>query len=182
MRLLGVHALFQRPIRLSRTRRTGFYPYLLRDLRITRPPRDARMLPTFPCSGACMVAVMDWASLKVLSFVCPNARCEFLRRGGLARGGHAPPEIFNSDQGTNSPASTSPIQGGGHSHLDDGKGRWMARVHRAASIAQVRFLSEFATGSQAQPASAGGWHFYDHRRPVTPSSTTGRRTRRKRIG
>ena len=91
-----------------------------------------------------LVAVMDWASRKVLSWrlsntldarFCVDALHEALERDG-------PPEIFNSDQGSQftSVDFTDGLTAAGICISMDGQGRWMAqRVHRAVvAIAQVR--------------------------------------------
>ena len=104
MRLLGVHALFQRPQTSQPHPAHRIYPYLLRDLPITRPNHvwctDVTDIP-LQRGFLCLVAVMDWASRKVLfwrlsntldAHVCVEALHEALEHSG-------PPEIFNSDQG-----------------------------------------------------------------------------------
>ena len=92
------------------------YPYLLRDLQITRPNHvwctDVTYIP-LQRGFLYLVAVMDWASRKVLSWrlsntldarFCVDALQEALERYG-------PPEIFNSDQGSQftSGAASSPM-------------------------------------------------------------------------
>ena len=61
MRLLGVHALFQRPRTSQPHPAHRIYPYLLRDLRITRPNHvwctDVTYIPLQ--WGLYLVAVMD---------------------------------------------------------------------------------------------------------------------------
>ena len=54
MRLLGLQAIFQRPRTSQPHPAHRVYPYLLRDLPITRPNHGgARMLPISHCSEAC---------------------------------------------------------------------------------------------------------------------------------
>ena len=108
MRLLGVHAIFQRPRTSQADPGHRVYPYLLRDLQITRPNHvwctDVTYIP-LQRGFLYLVAVMDWASRKVLSWrlsntldarFCVDALHEALERYG-------PPEIFNSDQGSAPP-------------------------------------------------------------------------------
>ena len=132
-----------------------------------------------------LVAVMDWASRKVLSWrlsttldarFCVEALHEALERDG-------PPEIFNSDQGSQftSVDVTDVLTEAGIRISMDGKGRWLdnvfiERLWRSLTYECV-YLSEFATGSQARPGIGGWMDFYDRCRP-TRRSTTGRRTRR----
>ena len=101
MRLLGVHALYQRPRTSQPHPAHRIYPYLLRDLPITRPNHVWGTDVTYsPLRRGLLyrVAVMDWASRKVLSWrlsntldasFCVEALHEALERYG-------PPEIFGS--------------------------------------------------------------------------------------
>ena len=129
---------------------------------------------------------MDWASLKVLSWrlsntldasFCVEALHEALECDG-------PPEIFNSDQGSQftSVDFTDVLKGAGIRISMDGKGRWMnngfiERLWRSLKYECV-YLSEFATGSQARTGIGWWMDFYDRRAGPTRRSTTGRRPRR----
>ena len=120
-----------------------------------------------------LVAVMDWASRKVLSWrlsntldasFCVEAVQEALERYG-------PPEIFNSDQGSQftSVAFTHVLTEAGIRISMDGQGRWMdnvviERLWRSLKYECV-YLSEFATGSQARTGIGWWMDFYDRRRP-----------------
>ena len=114
MRLLGVHALYQRPRTSQPHPAHRIYPYLLRNLPITRPNHvwctDVTYIP-LQRGFLYLVAVMDWASRTVLSWRLSNtARCELLRRG-LARGARAlwpSGDLQQPTRAANSPASTSP--------------------------------------------------------------------------
>ena len=105
MRRLRVHALFQRPRTSQPHPAHRIYPYLLRDLPITRPNHvwctDVTDIP-LQRGFLYLVAVMDWASRTVLSWRLSNtldARfCVEALHAALERDG--PPEIFNSDQGS----------------------------------------------------------------------------------
>lgn len=81
------------------------YPYLLRNLAITRPDQvwctditHVRM----PKGHAELCAVMDWASRKVLGWAVSNTMeaglCMEAQENALATTGRVP-EIFNTDQG-----------------------------------------------------------------------------------
>ena len=147
MRLLGVHALYQRPRTSQPHPAHRIYPYLLRDLPITRPNHvwctDVTYIP-LRRGFLYLVVVMDWASRKVLSWrlsntldasFCVEALHEALDRYG-------PPEIFNSDQGSQftSVDFTDVLTEAGICILD-GRQRPLdgQRVHRAVvAIAQVR--------------------------------------------
>ena len=83
----------------------------------------------------------------------------------------APPEIFNSDQGSQftSVDFTDVLKEAGICISMDGKGRWMdnvfiERLWRSLKYECV-YLSEFATGSQARTGIGWWMDFYDRRRP-----------------
>ena len=120
-----------------------------------------------------LVAVMDWASRKVLAWrlsntldssFCVEALHEALDRYGS-------PEIFNTDQGSQftSLAFTDVLTDAGIHISMDGKGRWMdnvfiERLWRSLKYEQV-YLAEYATASDAR-AGIGWWiDFYNERRP-----------------
>ena len=176
MRLLGLHAVFQRPRTSQPHPEHRIYPYLLRDLQITRPNHvwctDVTYIP-LQRGFLYLVAVMDWASRKVLSWrlsntldasFCVEAVQEALERYG-------PPEIFNSDQGSQftSVAFTHVLTEAGIRISMDGQGRWLdnvviERLWRSLKYECV-YLSEFATGSQARTGIGWWMDFYDRRRP-----------------
>ena len=79
-----------------------------------------------------LVAVMDWASRKVLAWRLSNTLesnfCVEALTEALAR--YGPPEIFNTDQGSQftSLAFTDGLKDAGIQISMDGKGRWMDNV------------------------------------------------------
>ncbi len=176
IRLLGVHAVFQRPRTSQPHPAHRIYPYLLRDLPITRPNHvwctDVTYIP-LQRGFLYLVAVMDWASRTVLSWrlsntldasFCIEALHEALERYG-------PPEIFNSDQGSQftSVDVTDVLKAAGIRISMDGKGRWMdnvfiERLWRSLKYECV-YLSEFATGSQARTGIGWWMDFYNRCRP-----------------
>ena len=105
LRVLGLHAVFQRPRTSQPHPGHRIYPYLLRDLPITRPNHvwctDVTYIP-LQRGFLYLVAVMDWASRKVLAWRLSNTLevsfCVAALREALE--GSGPPEIFNSDQGS----------------------------------------------------------------------------------
>ena len=166
MRRLGLQAIFQRPRTSEPHPAHRIYPYLLRDLAIARPNHvwcsDVTYIP-LTRGFLYLVAVMDWASRKVLAWrlsntlessFCVEALAEALERDG-------PPEIFNTDQGSQftSLAFTDGLTDAGIHISMDGKGRWMdnvfiERLWRSLKYEQV-YLAEYATGSDARAGI--GW-------------------------
>ena len=135
MRLLGLQAVFQRPRTSQPHPEHRIYPYLLRDLPITRPDHvwcaDVTYIP-LQRGFLYLVAVMDWASRKVLSWrlsntleasFCVEALEEAVERYGA-------PEIFNTDQGSQFTGIdfTEVLKDAGIRISMDGKGRWMDNV------------------------------------------------------
>lgn len=105
MRKMGIEALYKKP-RLSKPHPDHkVYPYLLRGLDITEANSvwcsDITYIPM--AKGFCyLVAIMDWASRKVLSWrvsntldvsFCMEALEEAIQKYGT-------PDIFNTDQGS----------------------------------------------------------------------------------
>ena len=151
------------------------YPYLLRDLPITRPNHvwctDVTYIP-LRRGFLHLVAVMDGRAARSVLAPVQHARCQLLRRG-VARGARAlwPSEIFDSDQGSQftSVDVTDVLTEAGIRISMDGKGRWMdnvfiERLWRSLKYECV-YLSEFATGSQARTGIGGWMDFYNERRP-----------------
>ena len=104
MRRMGLEAVYPRRRTTWPVAGHKIYPYLLRNLQITRPDQvwssDITYIP-LRHGFLYLVAVMDWYSRYVLSWrlsntlegrFCVEALDEALRR--------ARPEIFNSDQGS----------------------------------------------------------------------------------
>jgi len=105
-----------------------------------------------------LVAIMDWASRKVLAWRLSNTMdaefCVAALEEAIAR--HGRPDIFNTDQGSQftSFAFTTTLKDAGIRVSMDGRGRWMdnvfiERLWRSLKYECV-FLNAFETGSEAQ--------------------------------
>lgn len=120
-----------------------------------------------------LVAVMDWASHRVLSWRLSNTMdvefCIEALEDAMARFGR--PEIFNTDQGSQftSPRFTRLLMEAGIKVSMDGRGRWMdnvfiERLWRSLKYECV-YLNAFETGSEAR-AGIGRWvEYYNADRP-----------------
>ncbi len=120
-----------------------------------------------------LVAVIDWATRRVLSWrlsntldarFCTDALSEALQRYGR-------PEIFNSDQGSQftSLEFTSVLKDSGVAISMDGRGRCMdnifiERLWRSLKYEAV-YLHEISDGFQAQRLISSWFAFYDRARP-----------------
>lgn len=113
------------------------FPYLLRNLKVTRPDQvwcaDITYVP-MPHGHAYLCAVMDWHSRKVLGWAVSNTMdnqlCQSALDAAVAQCEGCLPEIFNTDQGSQftSPEWTGKITALGIAVSMDGKGRWMDNV------------------------------------------------------
>ena len=135
MRKMAIEALYKKP-RLTKTHPEHMaYPYLLRGMTITEANAvwcaDITYIPMH--KGFCyLVAVMDWASRKVLSWrlsntldtsFCTEALEEALTLYGA-------PQTFNTDQGSQFTSDEFVgILKDHHIRVSmDGRGRWMDNV------------------------------------------------------
>jgi putative transposase len=104
MRQMGLQVIWQKPNTSKPNPEHKVYPYLLRRLTIDRPNQvwatDITYIP-MPKGFFYLVAIMDWASRRVLSWRLSNTMdatfCVEALEEALAI--HGRPEIFNSDQG-----------------------------------------------------------------------------------
>jgi putative transposase len=120
-----------------------------------------------------LVAIMDWASRKVLAWRLSNTMdaefCVAALEEAIARYGN--PDIFNTDQGSQftSFAFTNTLRDAGIRISMDGRGRWMdnvfiERLWRSLKYECV-FLNVFETGSEAR-TGIGRWiSYYNTDRP-----------------
>jgi len=135
MKKMGITAMYRKPKTSNPHPSHKVYPYLLRGLNIGRANHvwaaDITYLPM--ARGFCyLMAIMDWASRKVLAWRLSNtldaAFCVEALREAISR--HGTPEIFNTDQGSQftSDDFIGVLQDHGISISMDGKGRWMDNV------------------------------------------------------
>jgi putative transposase len=176
MRLMGLCAIYQKPRTSDPHPDHRIYPYLLRGLPIDRPNQvwctDITYIP-MRRGFLYLVAIMDWASRKVLAWRLSNTMaadfCVEALEEALAR--HGKPTIFNSDQGSQftSLEFTQVLKDADINISMDGKGRWMdnvmiERLWRSLKYECV-YLQAFETGSEAR-AGIGRWiDYYNVRRP-----------------
>lgn len=176
MRKMGITAVYQAPRTSKPHPEHRIYPYLLRDLSITRPNHvwcaDITYIP-MRRGYLYLVAVMDWSTRAVLSWRLSNTLdpsfCVDALNEALATYGH--PEIFNTDQGCQftSDDFTTVLKDAGVRISMDGKGRWMdnifiERLWRSLKYECV-YVREFETGLHAQK-EIGIWiTYYNQERP-----------------
>ncbi|WP_138956794.1 IS3 family transposase [Sphingomonas sp. KC8] len=176
MAKMGLSPIYQRPRTSDPHPQHRVYPYLLRKLAIERPNHvwcaDVTYIP-MRRGFLYLVAVMDWATRKVLAWRLSNTMdasfCVAALEDALARFGR--PEIFNTDQGSQftSLAFTSVLRDAEVRISMDGRGRWMdnvfiERLWRSLKYECV-YLHAFETGSELK-AGLGRWiTYYNTQRP-----------------
>jgi putative transposase len=175
MRTMGIAAIA--PKRKTSVPHPGHkvYPYLLRGLEITQAGHvycaDITYLPM--ARGFCyLVAIMDWASRRVLSWRVSNTLdagfCTEALEEALARFG--PPEIFNSDQGCQftSEGFTNVLHAHGVAISMDGRGRWMDNVFIERLWRSVKYEEVYLKGYDSIPEArrelAAYFEFYNTER------------------
>ena len=183
MALMGLSPIYQKPRTSDPHPQHPIYPYLLKGMAITRPNQvwcaDITYIPMRK-GFLYLVAVMDWATRKVLSWRLSNTMeadfCIEALQEALARFGR--PETFNTDQGSQftSPRFTQVLKDAGVRISMDGKGRWMdnvfiERLWRSLTYECV-YLHAFETGSELRDGLRRWIDFYNTRRPH--SSLAGR--------
>lgn len=135
MRQLGIEAIYPKPKLSLGNREHKVYPYLLRGLSITRANQvwcsDITYLPVLR-GHYYLVAIMDWYSRKVLAWRVSNSLdvdfCIEALESALNE--YGPPEIFNSDQGSQftAKAFTDCLTGAGVQISMDGRGRYLDNI------------------------------------------------------
>jgi putative transposase len=178
MRKMGISAIYRQP----KTSTPGsdpehrIYPYLLRDLAIERANHvwaaDISYLPMAK-GFVYLVAIMDWASRRVLAWRTSNTLtpdfCVDALREALAR--YGTPEIFNTDQGSQftSKDFTDVLKDAGVRISMDGKGRWVdnvfvERLWRSVKYEEV-YLHAYGSIAEANQRLAVYFDFFNRIRP-----------------
>lgn len=176
MATMGLAPIYQRPRTTVPHPEHRIYSYLLRDMVVDRPNQvwcaDITYIP-MRRGFLYLVAVMDWATRKVLAWRVSNTMdatfCIEALHEALARFGR--PEIFNTDQGSQftSQEFTDVLRTAGVRISMDGRGRWMdnvfiERLWRSLKYECV-YLHAFETGSELRAGLARWIGYYNTRRP-----------------
>jgi len=176
MRRMGIQALYRKPNTSKKHPGHKVYPYLLRGLTIDRANQvwatDITYIP-MAHGWVYLCAIVDWASRRVLAHrvsismeadFCVQALQEALLKYG-------PPEIFNSDQGSQftGEAFTAPLLAQGVQISMDGRGAWrdnvfVERLWRTIKYEEV-YLHAYESVSDAKAALARYIAFYNSGRP-----------------
>jgi putative transposase len=175
MRRMGLEAIYPKPHTTQRDAAHKIYPYLLRNLAITRPNQvwscDITYVP-MPTGFMYLTAVIDWFSRYVLAWALSNTLDGVFCVDALeAACANVRPEIFNTDQGVQftSRAFTSRLESKGIAISMDGRGRALDNVFIERLWWSVKhesiYLHEFATVRSLEQGLTKYFRFFCHERP-----------------
>ncbi len=178
MKVMGHEAIYKRPNTSKKHPENRIYPYLLRGMSITRPNQvwcaDITYIP-MPRGFLYLVAIMDWATRKVLSWRLSNTMDASFCKEALdeAITKYGPPEIMNTDQGSQFTGSAwiTTLTEAGVKISMDGRGRYLdnifiERLWRSLKQEAV-YLHELTDGFVAERVIREWITFYNTDRPHT---------------
>lgn len=176
MKRMAIAALYRRPNTSKPAPGHKIYPYLLRNLAVTRPNQVWAMDITYVPMARGFVyltAVVDWFSRRVLAWrlsitlsadFCVEALEEALER-------HGKPEIFNSDQGSQFTGINfiTVLKDAKIAISMDGKGAWrdnvfVERLWRTVKYEEI-YLRAYCSVSEARASIGRYLCFYNGTRP-----------------
>src|SRR6202048_2705402 len=170
MRRMGIEALYRRPRTTKPEPGHKIYPYLLRDLEITRPNQVWAMDITYiPMARGFiyLAVVLDWFSRRILawrlSITMEVSFCVAALEDALAH--HGKPAIVNTDQGSQFTGSpfTGVLTKQSIAISMDGKGAWrdnvfVERLWRTIKYEEV-YLRAYESVSDARASIGRYLHF-----------------------
>jgi putative transposase len=175
MRLMGLEAIYPKPRLSASGRGHRIYPYLLRDVAITRPDQvwstDITYVP-LTAGFMYLAAIIDWYSRYVIAWRLSNTLdgsfCLELLEEALSQG---KPEVFNTDQGVQFTAEsfTGRLLKAGVAVSMDGKGRCLDNVFVERLWRSVKYEDIYPRGYETVLQLEGGlgqyFPFYNEERP-----------------
>ena len=176
MKTMGIEAIYRRPNTSKPHPEHKIYPYLLRNVAVTRPNQVWAMDITYVPMRRGFVylaAVIDWFTRKVLawrvSITLETAFCIEAVDDAMARYGR--PEIFNTDQGSQftSLDFIKLLKDAKISISMDGKGAWrdnrmIERFWRSVKYEEI-YLHAYTNVPEARAGIGKYIKFYNERRP-----------------
>ena len=176
MKRMGIEAIYRRPKTSKPAPGHKVYPYLLRNLAVTRPNQVWAMDITYVPMARGFVylaAVVDWFSRRVLAWrVSITLTADFCVEAlEEALGRHGRPDIFNTDQGSQFTSTdfTQVLKGAEVAISMDGRGAWrdnvfVERLWRSVKYEEV-YLRAYASVSEARASIGRYLGFYNTKRP-----------------
>ena len=178
MLIMGIESLAPQPGTSKRQPKHPVYPYLLRGMTIDQPNQVwATDITYIPMERGFMylIAIMDWATRKVLSWRLSNTLdtrfCVEALKEALFK--YGAPDIFNSDQGCQftSEAFTSVLKTWNIRISMDGKGRFrdnifVERLWRTLKYDRI-YLNSYETGAELSKDMTYWFNYYNDERKHT---------------
>jgi putative transposase len=176
MRVMDLESTAPKPNTSKPSPEHVLYPYLLRNLKITKVNQvwasDITYIP-MARGFAYLVAIIDWYSRRVLAWRLSNTLetgfCLEALQEALSR--YRMPEIFNTDQGSQftSKDFTDALLDKGIKVSMDGKGRYLdnifvERLWRSLKYEEV-YLHAYETLPEARLGIGGYFKFFNDERP-----------------
>jgi putative transposase len=172
MLIMGIQSLAPKPGTSKRQPRHPVYPYLLRGMTIDKPNQVwATDITYIPMARGFMylIAIMDWATRKVLSWRLSNTLdtrfCVEALKEALFK--YGAPQIYNSDQGCQftSEAFTSVLKAWDVKISMDGKGRFkdnifIERLWRTLKYERI-YLKAYETGAELSKELTTWFNWYN---------------------
>ena len=176
MRKMAIEAIYRKPNTSKPAPGNRIYPYLLRNLVVSRPNQEWAMDITYiPMARGFvyLAAVVDWFSRRILtwklSITMDTSFCIEALEEALSM--NEKPEIFNTDQGSQftSETFTERLKKEGIKISMDGRGRWrdnvfVERVWKSIKYEEV-YLHAYESVSQARASIGRYIDFYNTIRP-----------------
>jgi len=175
MRKMGLEAIYRKPRTSIPQPGNHIFPYLLKDLQIERVNQvwatDITYLPMAK-GFAYLVAIIDLHSRRVMSWQLSNTMDKSFCIETLEKAieQYGPPEIFNTDQGSQftSDSFTGVLKTHGIKISMDGKGRWVdnvfiERLWRSVKYEEV-YLKAYQTMKEARNGLNSYFTFYNQNR------------------
>ncbi len=175
MRIMRLHAIYRHPRTSKPVPGHKIYPYLLSNMKITRPNQvwaaDITYIP-MARGFLCLVAIIDWYSRYVLSWRLSNTMdagfCVEALEEAFKK---SKPDIFNTDQGaqfTSEDFTGFLVQHGVRISMD-GKGSYndnlfIERLWRSVKHEDV-YLKAYQDGKDARVGIGDYFCFYNTERP-----------------
>ena len=184
MAKMGLSPIYQRPRTSDPHPQHRIYPYLLRHVAVERPNHvwcaDITYIP-MRRGFLYLVAIMDWATRKVLAWRLSNTMdtgfCVMALEEALARFGK--PSIFNTDQGSQFTSTdfTGVLKREEIAISMDGKGCWRDNVFVERLWRSVKYEEVYLHAYASVPESrAGIGRYFDFYNCIRPHSSLGCQT------
>lgn len=176
MQVLGLEAIYKKPNTSKACPENPVFPYLLKDKKIDQPNQvwcaDITYIP-MKKGFLYLVAIMDWATRKVLAHRVSNTMhadfCVEALKDAMDKYGK--PEIMNTDQGSQFTGGdwTGALKAADVQISMDGRGRYLdnifiERLWRSLKQEAI-YLHELNDGFTARRVIRDWIKFYNHERP-----------------